>query len=213
MFNPRWMTTLLAAACFAAFTPGCATAPKSEPERQSLQAEADAAIQSMKAKDSSLGDFLNRSAGYAMFPSVGKAGFVAGGAYGRGVLYEDGRPTGYVDLKQGSVGAQIGAQTYNELVVFENENALGRLKNGDFEFGGNVSAVALKAGVGGAAHFVNGVAVIIQPKGGLMAEASITGQKLNFVPLDEASTTATTRSSGSSSHHDGHDVDVKVETR
>src|SRR5207244_8543914 len=134
----------------------------------------------------------------AVFPSVGKAGLVAGGAYGRGILYQDGRPAGYVDLKQGSVGAQIGAQTYNELVVFENDAAIDRVKSGEFDLGAAASAIALKAGVGGAARFTNGVAVFIQPKGGLMAEASITGQKLNFVPTDSSeAVTAPRRSSRS----------------
>jgi lipid-binding SYLF domain-containing protein len=186
MFYVRLLGTLAAGAFLAASVTGCATAPKSQAERQSLQSEAEAAYQGMTAKDSSLADFIDRAAGYAIFPSVGKAGFIAGGGYGRGILYENGRPTGYVEINQGSVGAQIGAETYNELVVFENEAALDKLKKGKFEFGASASAVALKAGVGGAGRFVNGVAVFVQPKGGLMAEASITGQKLNYEPMDSS---------------------------
>jgi lipid-binding SYLF domain-containing protein len=177
---------LLAGTLLAAGAAGCSTAPKTEGERRSLQTEAEAAYQSMTTKDPSLAGFVDRAAGYAILPSVGKAGLIAGGGYGRGILYEKGRPIGYVDLSQGSVGAQIGAETYNELVVFENEAALDKLKNGKFEFGASASAVLLKTGVGGAARFVDGVAVFVQPKGGAMAEASITGQKLNFKPMDSS---------------------------
>ena len=74
---------------------GCTSgpAPKTPEKRQSLVAEADAGLQTMIAKDPSLRDLINRSPGYAIFPDIGKAGAVVGGAYGRGVVYEQGRPT------------------------------------------------------------------------------------------------------------------------
>jgi lipid-binding SYLF domain-containing protein len=167
---------------------GCTSgpAPKTPERRQSLVAESDATLQTMIAKDPSLKDFINRGPGYAIFPDIGKAGAVVGGAYGRGVVYEQGRPTGYAELKQGSIGLQLGAETYAELVVFENEAALNRLKSGDFDIGGEASAVALKAGTGGAASFQGGVAVFTMTKGGLMAAANIRGQKINFQPMDQA---------------------------
>ena len=217
MLNSRILGTA-AAACFVALVMGCSTAPKTSAERQSLQGEAEAAYNSMQSKDASLRDFVEKGAGYAVFPSVGKAGLIAGGAYGRGVLYENGRPTGYVDLKQGSVGAQIGAQTYNELVVFETQSNIDQVKNGEFDLGATASAVALKAGVGGASRFKNGLAVFIQPKGGMMAEASITGQKLNFVPMDQSETASSSSSSSTmrSSSTPGNEdsgVEVKVESK
>jgi lipid-binding SYLF domain-containing protein len=167
---------------------GCTSgpAPKTQERRQSLVAESDATLQTMIAKDPSLRDFINRAPGYAIFPDIGKAGAVLGGAYGRGVVYEQGRPTGYAELKQGSVGLQLGAETYAELVVFENDAALNRLKSGDFDIGGEASAVALKAGTGGAASFQGGVAVFTMTKGGLMAAANIRGQKINFQSMDQA---------------------------
>jgi lipid-binding SYLF domain-containing protein len=172
---------------------GCTSGPtpKTPEKRQSLVAEADAGLQTMIAKDPSLRDLINRSPGYAIFPDIGKAGAVVGGAYGRGVLYEQGRPTGYAELKQGSIGLQLGAETYSELVVFENDAALGRLKSGDFDIGGEASAVALKAGTGGAASFQGGVAVFTMTKGGLMAAANIRGQKINYQAMDQATQDAT----------------------
>jgi lipid-binding SYLF domain-containing protein len=179
--------TSAAVIAVALLSTGCAsTAPKTTQERQSLVTEADAAVSSMTAKDPSLREFLDRSYGYAVFPNIGKGGLVVGGAYGRGVVYEQGRPIGYADLSQGSIGAQIGGQTYAELIAFQNENALGRVKAGDFDMGGEVSAVALKSGAAKSAEFEGGMAVFVQPKGGLMAAASITGQKISFVPMDQS---------------------------
>lgn len=166
---------------------GCATAPKTQAERQSLIAEADATVATMTAKDPTLRGFIDRGHGYAVFPSIGKGGLIVGGAYGRGIVYDDaGRPIGNTELNQASIGAQIGGQSYSQIIVFENDAALSRLKAGNFDLGAEVSAVALDAGAAGAARFEEGVAVFQLPKGGLMAAAAINGQKLNYQPMSDA---------------------------
>ena len=158
----------------------CATAPKSTEDRQELSNDARAALTKMINKDPSLNGLLAQSAGYAVFPEIGKGGFIVGGAYGRGILYERGRATGYVELNQGSLGAQIGAQTFTELIVFKDRWNVEKLKGGDFSMGGNASAVILRSGAGATTNFVDGVAVIVEPRGGAMAELSLSGQKINF---------------------------------
>ena len=45
------------------------------------------------------------------------------------------------------------------------------------------SAVALNKGAGAAAGYRNGVAIVTQVKGGLMAEAAVGGQKFSFQPF------------------------------
>ena len=212
MFRTRIFGSVMTAAVVAAglATTGCATAPKSHAERQSLVAESDAAVQSMVAKDASLRDFLDRAYGYAIFPNIGKAGAIVGGASGRGIVYEQGRPVGYVQLNQASVGAQLGGQTYSELIAFQNDAALNRIKAGDFDMGADVSAVALKAGAAGTAHFEGGMAVFVQPKGGLMAEASIKGQKITFEPMDQSEAVSARHPATRPGDRSG--VDVKVQT-
>jgi lipid-binding SYLF domain-containing protein len=169
-------TSLLLALC------ACATAPRSQASRESLEARADATLREMRATDPGLGWMLDRAAGYAVFPSIGKGGVIAGAAYGRGVLYEGGRQTGFVDLSQGSIGAQIGAQTFAELIVLDTPDAVQRIKSGDFSISGSASAVALTTGAARTASFDQGVAVFVLPRGGLMAELSVTGQQINFAP-------------------------------
>ncbi len=161
---------------------GCATAPKTEAGRQNLESSAQATLQSMTAADPQLGQLLQSSYAYAVFPEIGKGGVVVGAAYGRGVLYEQGRMVGFVELNQGSIGAQLGGQTFAELVIFRDRFAVERLKGGQFSIGGNASAVALTAGAAGTAQFTDGVAVFVLPRGGLMAELSVSGQQLNFQP-------------------------------
>jgi lipid-binding SYLF domain-containing protein len=89
-----------------------------------------------------------------------------GGARGQGVLYEQGRHTGYCDLTQATVGLQAGAQTFSELLVFESKGASDRFKAGQLNFAADASAVVLKTGVATDTSFVDGVAVVVSPIGG-----------------------------------------------
>jgi lipid-binding SYLF domain-containing protein len=159
---------------------GCATAPASRTEQDTLLAESSSRIQQMRAEDPSLGELVRRGYGYAMFPNVTKGALGVGGAYGRGVVYEQGRHVGYSDLSQASVGLQVGGQTFSELLVFESKAPLDRFKAGSLNFAADASAVVLKTGVATNANFVDGVAVVVSPIGGAMVEAAIGGQQFSY---------------------------------
>jgi lipid-binding SYLF domain-containing protein len=161
---------------------GCTTAPNNESDRQSLVEESTGALKQMKAEDAGLGQFLNHSYGYVIFPSVGKGGLIAGGAYGRGIAFEQGKMIGYADVSQATVGAQLGGQTYSELIVFDAQRDFDRFIGGRLTFSANVSAVAIKTGAAEAARYTDGVAVFVEPTGGLMLEAAIGGQQFTFTP-------------------------------
>ena len=179
---------MLAAMCVAALIVGCQTTPKSEEGKENLQEGADRAVDRMTAADPSLSDVLGKAYGSAVFPKVGKGGVIVGGAYGRGVVHEQGMMIGYADLTQASVGAQLGGQTYSEIIAFENKAALDRFRQYKLEFSANVSAVIVKSGAAKAAKFNDGVAVFVQPRAGAMAEASVGGQKFTFVASEGATT-------------------------
>ncbi|HEX2932061.1 MAG TPA: YSC84-related protein, partial [Candidatus Binatia bacterium] len=115
-------------------------------------------------------------------PEITKGGFVVGGAGGKGVVYEKGQHIGYADLTQVSVGFQAGAQTYSQLVVFEDQAAMNRFKQNELNFGANASAVLAEKGAALDARFVEGVAVFVKPTNGAMAEASIGGQQITYLP-------------------------------
>ncbi len=70
--------------------------------------------------------------------------------------------------------------------MFENSTALDRFKRGEFAFAAQATAVALKSGAGANAKYNNGVAVFTFSETGLMAEASVGGQRFNYIPLDSA---------------------------
>ena len=149
------------------------------------------------------GEFFSKSYGYALFPSIGKAGVGVGGAFGKGRVYEKGVVIGNTSMSQLTAGLQLGGQGYSQVIFFEDERALKEFTSGKFEFGAEASAVAITAAVGGKASsggssigasggkndaktvgkFHKGMATFTVAKGGLMYEASVGGQKFKYTAL------------------------------
>lgn len=142
----------------------------------------DEAITRLKAKDPGLKLFFKKAYGYAVFPTVGKAGIGLGGAYGEGEVYRQGRFIGTSSLSQITIGFQLGGQAYTEIIFFKDKHALDDFTSGNFEFNAQASAVAVTAGASADADYDNGVAIFTMPKGGLMYEATVGGQKFSFDP-------------------------------
>jgi lipid-binding SYLF domain-containing protein len=152
--------------------------------------------------------YFEAAYGYALFPTIGKGGIGIGGAHGRGRVYRQGTHVGNARLTQLSVGFQLGGQAYSQVIFFEDERAFDEFTGGNFEFAAEANAVVVTAGAsaraataGGASGglsggkndatvvggYYKGAAVFIVPKGGLMFEASIAGQRFTYTPLGEAS--------------------------
>ncbi|MCX5658185.1 MAG: hypothetical protein NTW19_00500 [Planctomycetota bacterium] len=175
-------STILTAALAMLFLSGCATAPATQEDKQELQRHAATALDKAKVSDPTLVKFLGSSAGYAVFPNIGKGAVGVGGAYGKGVLMEKGVVVGYCDLSQATIGLQLGGQAYSEIIAFETPDAVQIFKQGNFRFSAQATAVALKSGVGTNAKYAEGVAVFTMDEAGLMYEASIGGQKFSYMP-------------------------------
>ena len=153
-------------------------------EAKEYDAKAQEAIATFKDKDPSVERFFGKASGYVVIPTVGKAGFGIGGARGKGVLYENGAVTAIVTLSQLSFGFQWGGQAYSEFIFFEDAATLTNFKRGNYELGAQVSAVAITAGASADAEFNGGMAIFTQAKGGLMYEASVSGQKFKVEPKE-----------------------------
>jgi len=163
---------------------GCSTEPKTAEGKANLHDDAVSALNRFERTDPSLKDLLNRAYGYCVFPTVGKGGVIVGGAFGRGEVYEQGKMIGYADVTQGSIGLQLGGQSFSELLVFETKDTLNRFQSGNFNLGANASAVAATAGAAASVRFENGIAIFITKPSGLMGELSISGQKFSYRPLE-----------------------------
>jgi lipid-binding SYLF domain-containing protein len=140
----------------------------------------ETAITQFKEEDPTIQRFFDSACAYAVFPTIGKGGFLIGGARGRGEVYEGGNFVGYTTLTQGTIGAQAGGQTYSEIIFFQNPAALAEFRRGDVEFAGQASAVAATHGASANADYEDGVAVFTIGEGGLMFEAAVGGQRFHF---------------------------------
>ncbi|HZS44462.1 MAG TPA: lipid-binding SYLF domain-containing protein [Blastocatellia bacterium] len=91
-------------------------------------------------------DLLNKAECIAVFPSVLKAGFVFGGQGGRGVAscrtHDGWSAPLFLNLKGGSVGLQIGAQSTDFVLLFMNDDGLKSLLSDKFELGADASVAA-----------------------------------------------------------------------
>jgi lipid-binding SYLF domain-containing protein len=139
---------------------------------------------SFKKADPTMESLFKNSAGYVIFPNVGKGGVGIGGAAGKGTVYQKGMPVGTAQMIQATVGAQAGGQAYREIIFFENRDALDRFMENKIEFSEQVSAIAVKSGAAADANYRNNVVVFSQEKGGLMLEASLGGQKFMYMALN-----------------------------
>jgi lipid-binding SYLF domain-containing protein len=171
---------VFALSCLAVFV-ACAGAPKTESDKASLNASCGTAVADFRSHDPSLGKWFDEAHGYAIFPSIGKGGIGVGGAHGRGQVYRGKELIGYSTLTMATIGFQLGGQAFAELIFFEDEAALARFTSGSFEFAAQASAVAATAGAGAKADYTAGMAVFTMVEGGLMYEASIGGQKFEYV--------------------------------
>jgi lipid-binding SYLF domain-containing protein len=149
------------------------------------------------------GSFFENSYGYAVFPTVGRAGIGIGGARGTGQVYVDGKHVGNSTMTQLTVGLQLGAQGYSMIVFFEDARAFEEFTSGTFEFSAQAKAVAITAGASATAStagssagasggrsdattvggFNRGLAIFTVVRGGLMYEASVGGARFSFTPL------------------------------
>ncbi len=147
--------------------------------------------------------FFGKSHGYAVFPTIGKAGLGIGGAHGEGRVYEQGKYVGDTKMTQLSIGWQAGVEGFSEIIFFQDKRAFDEFTSGNFEFGANVGAVVITAAASGTAtttgstatasggkkdaatagKYDKGTAIFVISKGGLMYEASVSGQKFSYKPL------------------------------
>ncbi|TRZ43113.1 YSC84-related protein [Robertkochia solimangrovi] len=142
--------------------------------------DAKSAKEALIKDDPGLKKFFEKAAGYVIFPNVGKGAFIVGGASGNGVLYEKGTATGMASLTKVSVGLQAGGEALIEVIFFETQNEVDEFKKNKFKFDAGATATAVKSGESVNAKYSEGVAVFTHTKGGLMAEASVGGQKFKY---------------------------------
>ncbi len=178
----KFINPLLAALCIAVLGSVHAATAGDDP-----RADAEMAIKNLQSADSTLTNLFSNSAGYAVFPRVGKGGFILGAEHGTGIVYERGKPIGEATLTEINVGPQVGGECFYEIIFFETAEALANFKAGHCEMSAKVSAVAAAEGAALNAKYREAVLVITMPRSGLMAQVAIGGQRFKYKPFAPAS--------------------------
>ncbi|HUO08351.1 MAG TPA: hypothetical protein VM008_08645 [Phycisphaerae bacterium] len=150
-----------------------------------LHEQAQAAIVDFKNADPSIQHFFDNAHAYVVFPNITAAAAGVGGAGGAGETYEQGKFAGYADVTKGSVGAQVGAEKFAEIIFFETTSSYLDFTNSVLELDAQATAVAASRGAGATASYRRGVAIFTMPLDGLMAQAAIGGQKFRYEAADQ----------------------------
>ena len=123
--------------------------------------------------------------GILVFPSVKKGGFVVGGQYGEGVLFKNGKATGYYNMVSASMGLQAGAQKFGFALFFMSDKALRYLnKSGGWELGTDPNIVVVNKGAAGEISTTNvqsDIYAFFFDQKGLMAGISLQGTKVTRI--------------------------------
>jgi lipid-binding SYLF domain-containing protein len=132
-------------------------------------------------------ELVSKANGVLVFPSVIKAGFIAGGEYGKGALRVGGKTVGYYSTAAGSFGLQAGAQSKAVIFLFMTHDALSGFRNSKgWSVGGEGSVALLKVGANGEIDTTTATApveAIVLTNAGLMGDVSLAGTKISRLKI------------------------------
>jgi lipid-binding SYLF domain-containing protein len=160
---------------------GWLSGPALAASAKEIDTGADEAIVMFEKEVNNGKSFLQSSKGVMVFPTVIKGGAGFGGEYGEGALRIGGKTVDYYSTLQGSFGLQLGGEVKTVFVVFLEEGALKRFREGEgWKAGvdGSVSLVTLGAGGGIDTHNLKDPIVgFVLGQKGLMYNLSFEGTK------------------------------------
>lgn len=154
-------------------------------DARELEEDARMALNRLYAKTPAARSLSKRAKGILVFPSVVKAGLMIGGQYGEGVLFKDGKASGFYNTAGASYGLQAGAQKFGYALFFMNEGALNYLgKSEGFEIGAGPSVVVMDDGMAkqsSTTTLTQDVYAFIFSQSGLMAGLGLQGNKITKI--------------------------------
>ena len=156
-------------------------------KRQQIDASVDGTMSKLYSMVGGSQELVSKARGVLVFPSVIKAAFIAGAAYGEGSLRIGGATVGYYSTAAASFGFQAGAQSTAIIFLFMTQDALDKFRNSaGWSVGGDVQVSLLKVGANGTLDTRTATApveAIVMTNTGLMADASLSGTKVTKLNL------------------------------
>ncbi|MFT0170771.1 YSC84-related protein [Paraburkholderia mimosarum] len=156
-------------------------------KRHEIDAKVNETLSRLYATVEGSKELVSKANGVLVFPSVIKAGFVAGGEYGQGALRVGGKTVGYYSTAAGSFGLQAGAQSKAVIFLFMTHDALTSFRNSKgWSVGGEGSVALLKVGANGQIDTTTAsapVQAIVMTNAGLMGDVSLSGAKISRLKI------------------------------
>lgn len=130
-------------------------------------------------------NFLDKAAGYLVFPRVIKVGIGLGGETGEGALLVQGENAGYYRTASGSIGFQLGAQAKSIVIAFMTPESLEKFRNSaGWKVGvdGSVALIDIGAGKAIDTTSINDPVVgFVFGSKGLMYNLTLEGSKITRI--------------------------------
>jgi lipid-binding SYLF domain-containing protein len=144
------------------------------------------ALETLFAEDPNTKVIAAHAKGILIFPRIVRAAVVVGGQSGDGTLIVNRHVFAHYNFSGGSVGLQVGAQTYSYALFFMNHSALSYLENSSgWSIGSGPSVVALDKSAASswtaAGASAGDVYAIPFSATGLMASLSLEGTKITRI--------------------------------
>jgi lipid-binding SYLF domain-containing protein len=151
-------------------------------ERATIAAQSETALADLYRTRPGARQLGEQAKAILVFPSITQGGLGVGALYGNGAMFQNGRTVGYYNIAGGTLGLQIGAQSFSQAYFFNTEQALQTFRNTKgFELGAGATAVAADFGADGAistSSLQKPVVVATWGQSGLMAGVNIEGAKI-----------------------------------
>jgi lipid-binding SYLF domain-containing protein len=149
-------------------------------------AEIDAGVESARdqcaAQITGCNAAAEKAQGMLVFPEVTKAAVGVGGSYGEGALIVGDKTAGYYSTAAASVGLQLGAERYAQIIMFMTAEALDKFRNSSgWQAGANAKVTMIDKGKAadiGSVIADNPVIAFVFGQKGLMGDLSIEGAKI-----------------------------------
>jgi lipid-binding SYLF domain-containing protein len=156
-------------------------------ERHAIDANVDASLSKLYVQIPGSHELVGKAVGVLVFPSVVSAGLGVGGSYGKGELRKGAEIAGYYSTTAGALGLIAGADSKAEFVLFMTQQSYDRfVASRGWTAGVDASVALVTMGADGRVDSATAQAEVIGlvvSNGGLMANLSIEGAKINHLNL------------------------------
>ena len=147
-----------------------------------IDASVDAALDRFHKDVKGAQQFLDSAKGVLVLAGVFKAGVGIGGEYGEGALRLKGKTADYYNIAAASAGFQLGAQKYDIVLVFMQDEALKKFRtSAGWQAGVDGSVALIKVGAGGSidtTSIKDPIVGFVFGQKGLMYNLTLEGSKI-----------------------------------